>query len=507
MFWQKVKSAMRWLGKKIIAGLSWFYVKLRRIIQILFSSAPTAPISTLHQEEKPLSIGNNIAAESKTQLVARVSSTSSLKNVFHRYIELPLDLQDIFLKFLTHRELAHIFVAYPAYGKYQYRQWQNRNSLPMAPASATSIAAVVPSTIGQEEQRFFSNNYHKIYLAGKLLNDMVDSKQTDVAQTINHNSSLMLTLVNFIHQNGYSERICPMEYALRNEDNRQVWEMCYEKIKINHAAQQSAFLMYAVLYANYDAAERVINDNPASMFESRDFVYPDGSKECISPLKYAFKVYDTYMWEMFYERIEKETNPTLRQQYIKQYMKQMLEQTTHIDLSLLFEAYIKCETKDRHYWRHKDIAYEEVKKECFNVGMIQRRILPVHMLKEFSREGDIWRADSSFDINVTPRPKNCGFYEEYTTGDWKSLSSTLSDPKWGISFLLVKGRPDYVTQAFRVQKALAFQLSADRATFRRLFEVRKEDLAKKRSLMLQNFHEAQAQENQNSAVSLNLLAP
>jgi len=219
-----------------------------------------------------------------------------------------------------------------------------------------------------------------------------------------------------------------------------------KKVEANNYSQLRRFivgnkltqLLNSVEHADYEQVEKIIANDPALMFGHVNYKFRNGSHECTSPLKCAFKLYDTYMWKIFYKRIRREANPDLEQEYVKRYIKQMQEQTTHIDLEPLFEAYTEYERQYQR-WQHNEIMDEKLDEELFKLGTVQKRMLPVHMLKELSREEhNTWGVSSSFDVNITPRPANCRLFD-YIDNIWRSLSFTLSDPGWGFSFSLVRG--------------------------------------------------------------------
>jgi len=271
-------------------------------------------------------------------------------------------------------------------------------------------------------------------------------------------------------------------------------------------------LLKATEYADYEQVEQMIAYNSSLMFESVNYVFRDGSSERISPLKCAFKLYDTYMWKIFYEKIEKEADPKLRQQYIRQMLEQANTRTKNIMIGLQpFLAY-KKNVKQFQLGFDKEIIPKKLEKKWFKLGTAQKKMLPVHMLKEFSREGDTWSADSNFDVNVTPRPTSCCTYD-YITGDRKSLSSTLSDLGCG-SFSLVRGHrslaPLRVRLLFEGSLRLSVLMDAitgvqfDLEVFCRLFEVRIQDFF----LMMQNLLANQEQQNRNAVmVNPNRVAP
>jgi len=117
-----------------------------------------------------------------------------------------------------------------------------------------------------------------------------------------------------------------------------------------------------------------------------------------------------------------------------------------------------------------------------------------------SREGDTWSASSNFDVNVTPRPRAYRLFD-FFAHVWKPLSSTLSDPGWGVSFSLARGGRHSSRAILYCRATYAGYPDSDLATFRRLFEVRKEDLAKKLALITKNSLARQEHQNQSTVVA------
>ncbi len=256
-------------------------------------------------------------------------------------------------------------------------------------------------------------------------------------------------------------------------------------------------LLNNVVDADYEKVSNAIDKDPSLMFEPVSFVYSDGSSERISPLKYAFKVYDTYMWMMFYEKIK--DNP----KWVEQFRKQELEQSEHIDLAPFFAASKEFETQHK-CWQRGKISEESDEKNrlaWIKYGAAQHKYLPLHVVKEMAREGDTWRVNSTFDINARPAPSNCRLWD-YTIGGyenfgkhWITLSTIIKDRGWGSSYTLFRGETSYCGMHPNMGHGFLKE-NKDPAIFRRYFAVRKEDLAKQRTLLAQNAHVEQELKNQ-----------
>ncbi|HSW71209.1 MAG TPA: hypothetical protein VLH77_04445, partial [Gammaproteobacteria bacterium] len=211
----------------------------------------------------------------------------------------------------------------------------------------------------------------------------------------------------------------------------------------------------------------------------------------ISPLTYSFKVYDTYMWKtVFLARIEKIEDKEKKEQYLKKFYEQMQKQEeeqteekpAHNDLRPLFEAYAEFERQYQRWAINREISNQDLDNAWYNLGKKQKEFLPVHMLKEFSREGNNrWTPSTSFNVDQMPRPSN----QIYN-------NLILSDADWGVSFTLIRSwLKEAIVAAGSWLRARRFMgagaaVSYDSAAFLRLFEVRRKDFTTQLSLMSQN---------------------
>jgi len=318
---------------------------------------------------------------------------------------------------------------------------------------------------------------------------------------------ILFNIRTFLHPRDFANNNQVLGHLLypREALEKKVEANSYSQLRQFIVGNKLTQLLNSVEHADYEQVEKIIADEPALMFGHVNYKFRDGSRECISPLQCAFKLYDTYMWKIFYERIRREANPNLQQEYVKRYIKQMQEQTTHIDLEPLFEAYTEYE-RQYQLWVDDEITNEKLDEEWFKLGTVQKRMLPIHILKEFSREGYTWSASSSFDVNVTPRPANCRVFD-CIADVWKSLSSTLSDPGWGASFSLIRAEYRRRLASGSRGRVAFYQVTGlvglDLAAFRRLFEVRREDFARQLALIGQNPFAGQEQQNPSVVVTTN----
>lgn len=250
-------------------------------------------------------------------------------------------------------------------------------------------------------------------------------------------------------------------------------------------------LLKATEYADYNHAENLIADNVDLMFEPVGFKFRDGSEEQISPLGYAFKVYDTYMWKtVFLKRIEKIEDSTQKEQALKKFYAQMQKQNRigHINLEPLFQAYQEYD-RQHQLWLENKISSQELNEEWSKLATNQIKILPIHMLKEFSRyERNGWQATNLFDVQDIPPPLTCSIYD-YNQKKLISLASILANPNW--SFSLARGRRDFAMapkedgSGFSLPDLARYDLNV----FRSLFNKRELNFKTEFLLMAENYFE------------------
>ena len=168
--------------------------------------------------------------------------------------------------------------------------------------------------------------------------------------------------------------------------------------KLFQPASEVAKLLHFVQEADYDAAKKIVEANPELMFKYVSYKKTDDTYETISPLKFAFKVLDAYMWKMCYEKIK--NTPLL-----KHFIQQLDEQRDHINLNPLYAEYIKYDDLAKFHRRYSQGSFvfdyrKLIDNGWFNVGKIQRNVLPLHMLKEFLHSGNSWNNQSKFDDEI-----------------------------------------------------------------------------------------------------------
>lgn len=192
------------------------------------------------------------------------------------------------------------------------------------------------------------------------------------------------------------------------------------------------------------------------------------------------------MYKIFYESIKDNA------EMLKIFFEQKGRQSTHIHLDDLFNAY-KAHDAEGQIWLGGNETREDKLDQAFYVlGEVQKRVLPMHMLKEFSRPGKLWTEALTFDARRVLRPQSCDVRYLIGKGDTRSLLTTLSDSRWGISSSLVRGELSRVfMQDFSPMRdnrnlngiPSATSCDSDCNTFRRLLQIRTSDFTNEQIFM------------------------
>lgn len=260
--------------------------------------------------------------------------------------------------------------------------------------------------------------------------------------------------------------------------------------RLYNVLPMEAKLLNHVVNADYKQVKKAIDRNPSSMFTPVNFRYRDGSSERISPLKYAFKVYDTYMWLLFYKKIK--NNP----QDVEKFIEQANEQITHIDLDPLFEAYEEYEKEQQRFEQYRNnvlrgflpFSLNELIKAKKKLGTMQRKLLPAHMWIEISREGSTWNFNSTFDVDAQPPASNqCQIYDSENRL-WRSVASIIAEPTKDVDFTLMRGIESSTAKTVGSVEMFFTSIIDDSDIIRGLLEIRKEDLARHMTLLVQSSH-------------------
>lgn len=173
----------------------------------------------------------------------------------------------------------------------------------------------------------------------------------------------------------------------------------------NDALGDTYTLMGFVLKADYENAEKVARENPQAMFKRVNYCMNDTSIEIpvadldsdpttckvsyiptngeyISPLRCAFKFYDSYMWSMFLNIIIESEN----EGWLSQFKAQMQTQKTHYDITPLLNAYDNyIKIHEANKTEHEGIKKHHLLTAACNPIGEQQGKMPRHFLLEMFR--------------------------------------------------------------------------------------------------------------------------
>ncbi|WP_133140554.1 hypothetical protein [Legionella genomosp. 1] len=288
----------------------------------------------------------------------------------------------------------------------------------------------------------------------------------------------------------------PLRYALETNNQRmlalfkQVVEpdlteqfKCFER---QYKATDSYRLIERVAESDYDGVEKIIKVNPELMFkhviydpenqlilpitgEKYKAIYQAACPEYISPLKLAFKNYDSHMWSMFYELIKEDPRR------LELFKRQKEEQNELYDIGPLLNAYdqylLICEEIHKN---HSEIGQiqEDVLTQSFNEVGLKQRNAPRHFLLEIFRQDPLWGQvpDSGIKTSTRPPLQYLSYFEEEGDINISRLFAFL-----GQDLSIVRG--ESAVGALFMPWTQACNAKKDRDTLENLFRLRQQELA------------------------------
>ncbi|MCE3046408.1 hypothetical protein [Legionella sp. 16cNR16C] len=240
-------------------------------------------------------------------------------------------------------------------------------------------------------------------------------------------------------------------------------------------ANPDLILQHAIYYSNTQIIEEIPEGSDPK------FIYGPATAEYISPLKLAFKNYDSYMWTMF---------STLTDNH-EQFSQQIKEQQEHYNIQPLLTAYDNYLALFGEYVKacsNGNLQAAEEEEFCkrlnsaFNKVGEEQKKMPRHMLLEIFRptlpEDDavednaaiifspsfVWNAHHDFSITKNERPplQYIGFFEQCFTEMERAL------PFLGMGASIARG--DRIEGAFLCERF--WPAITDRNNFSRLYDTR-----------------------------------
>ncbi|KTD51439.1 hypothetical protein Lqui_0283 [Legionella quinlivanii] len=306
---------------------------------------------------------------------------------------------------------------------------------------------------------FFGDTY-------ALMNCVVEGNYDKAEEIVEENPGAIFSPVNYcfnlptankesapdlVQSKSYFKYTSPLQYALEINHTRML--AIFEKYITDNPEAREKFenckkqfppldiyrLLDRVAHADYAEAEKLAKANPDLIFQHAihysntqiidpdqlpqgfdpKFLYGPASPEYISPLKLAFKNYDSYMWAMFLELTGNQ----------EQFSQQIKEQQEHYDIKPLLAAYDNylaiCDEYAKAYSPVSSPLQEELCQRldsAFNKVGEEQKKMPHHMLLEIFRpslteEGAVednaamifspsfvWKRDHDFSIRKNERP-------------------------------------------------------------------------------------------------------
>lgn len=285
-----------------------------------------------------------------------------------------------------------------------------------------------------------------------------------------------------------------------------------------------ARLLDYVKVSDYDAAEKLVKQNPQLMFkyisykteDNKEDNNKDNNYEIISPLKLAAKSFDTYMWHIFLQAIigckphilqefpedlekyknshiliseklyfvnEKGNTETVtikNYQLFKRFLNHIRGQKDHINLDDVFAEYTAYDNLYRD-WRNtiSGLTFQDLEKRWLKLALKIRLLIPIHIFKEFCRVDDrsdieLWNEKSDFDVVFNQRPGAAKILNPMAIGyRLESLLPFIPDVGLGYEYGIVRGNrapANCVKVSYETYRY-------DMPVLRHLYQVRRNDLS------------------------------
>jgi hypothetical protein len=165
-------------------------------------------------------------------------------------------------------------------------------------------------------------------------------------------------------------------------------------------------LMQSVIDANYGIAIKCLKEDLAVMFDHAHVQHHDGTQEFISPLKYALRIYDNALCNIFWSYVE--TDSELK----KIFLIQVSQQVERVSFEPLLEAYEAYTNLYSNYSKTElAVSAEDILKAWIKIGK-EQYFLPTHLLKRFCQENLAWHPQATFDSINHLKPEVCCIYDE-----------------------------------------------------------------------------------------------
>lgn len=239
--------------------------------------------------------------------------------------------------------------------------------------------------------------------------------------------------------------------------------------------EAAAKLLACVEKADYGRIEAMWEANPALMFVE----VQDKEGRITTPLRRAFYNLDTYTWKPFYEYLK-----YAKYEFLPKFFEQKEAQKEHINIEPLLSLY--AEYRDQVAAWKKNIRDDtKINAKWLELRHAQRKILPWHVIREMCRDNLLssgyqfadrtWNPLSPFDVTQLPAPEGGHVYNSDIPA-YVSLDSDDFEEDFGTKATLMRGEGFWRNAQYAWTTSWGDWLEYDADTFKRLFEVRKQDL-------------------------------
>lgn len=212
-------------------------------------------------------------------------------------------------------------------------------------------------------------------------------------------------------------------------------------VLFNQSWKASALLNFAKK-SNYDKADELLNiAKPQLMFKREALAHSDGSVEYLSPLELSIKQVDLQMWNLFKKKIENAGNEDILANFNKM---SIAFEGKYINLQPLFDAYESFQKLYAAWLNGDNITVERLSESLLQIAVMQRELLPQHVLNDFSNNNFKWKIDD--DVSSAEKLGEVSSYRF-------ALSSNI-----GVNDICVRGNHEYsgMTLANVAVKGLCF---------------------------------------------------
>lgn len=225
-----------------------------------------------------------------------------------------------------------------------------------------------------------------------------------ILEKVNYDNTAPIINVGYDRHQEINSLLCKSDLAKLSATCTTLFVSCLGNLRKEKTIMKT--FINLVENADYANVEELIQANPALIFTKIED--PTDPQQLTTPLKLAFKNFDTYMWTLFLNRIDG------NQQYIGEFNKQKAQQTEHYDFASLEAAYLNLVKSIQKIDYNDNIEkfFPEIHSAMLRVGL-EQKTLPKHLLKTLCSDPLFRHArDQSTKYYFDPerKPKSCFVY-------------------------------------------------------------------------------------------------